>query len=286
MSGRIIPLLLFALAATAAAQTMRLEVIPLNSRSAEEVATVIRPLLAPGGTVTGMNDQLIVKTTPANLEEIRQVLQSIDKPSRRLMISVRQGISGAGGTRDRYLSGSAGAGDVRASARTRGQGEGVTITGRDENGNTIRYGMNDSDSSRESDNTYQVQTLEGEPALIQSGISVPVPRRETYVTPGGVIVQDTTEYYDATSGFYVLPRVSGETVTVMVAPRTVSAGRGRIPAFDIQNVQTTVSGRLGEWLDIGGLDSAGRDTRRSTLSSRETRREEQRSILIKVDEIR
>lgn len=286
MSGRIFTLLLLGLAAAAAAQTMRLEVIPLHSRSAEEVAGVIRPLLAPGGTVTGMNDQLIVKTTPANLEEIRQVLQSIDKPPRRLMISVRQGISETSETRDRSLSGSAGAGDVRVGGRSRGQGEGVTIAGRDADGNAIRYGMNDSDTDRASGNTYQVQTLEGEPALIQSGISVPVPRRETYVTPGGVVVQESTGYYDASSGFYVLPRVSGDTVTVMVAPRTVSAGRGRIPAFDIQNVQTTVSGRLGEWLDIGGLDSAGRDARRSTLSSRETRREEQRSILIKVDEIR
>ncbi len=56
---------------------MQLEVIPLQKRMVDEVIQIIRPLVAPGGTVTGMNNQLIIKTTPSNLAEIKQVLRKL-----------------------------------------------------------------------------------------------------------------------------------------------------------------------------------------------------------------
>ncbi|MGP1676919.1 MAG: secretin N-terminal domain-containing protein, partial [Burkholderiales bacterium] len=67
-----------------------LEVITLKYRSAEQVIPVIRPLLAPGGSVSGMQNQLILRTTSANLKDLKKVLASLDTLPRRLMISVRQ----------------------------------------------------------------------------------------------------------------------------------------------------------------------------------------------------
>src|SRR5690606_36428064 len=116
----------------------------------------------------------------------------------------------------------------------------------------IRYQANDSISSTDNSHTYTVQTLEGEPAFIRAGQSVPVPSRNTVITRNGVIVQNSTQYQDAGSGFYVVPRLSGDRVSLMVAPRLSEVGPGRVPTIDVQDVQTTVSGRLGEWLDIGG----------------------------------
>ncbi len=56
---------------SAQSQQMQLEIIPLNHRTVDEVISVIRPLLPPGGSINGMNYQLIVKTTPSNLSEIK-----------------------------------------------------------------------------------------------------------------------------------------------------------------------------------------------------------------------
>ena len=53
---------------------MTLEIIPLQYRTADEIIPIIRPLVHQGGTVTGMNNQLIVKTTASNLIEIKQIL--------------------------------------------------------------------------------------------------------------------------------------------------------------------------------------------------------------------
>ena len=81
-------LLLLILAFSAYAQ-QSLEVIPLRHRTADQVLDTLRPLIEPGGTMTGQGNQLIVRASPGNLAEIRRALDAIDRPQRRLQISVR-----------------------------------------------------------------------------------------------------------------------------------------------------------------------------------------------------
>ena len=66
-----------------------LEVISLRYRTADQVLETLRPLIEPGGTLTGQGNQLIVRVSPANLAEIRRALDAIDRPQRRLQVSVR-----------------------------------------------------------------------------------------------------------------------------------------------------------------------------------------------------
>src|SRR3990170_8156272 len=66
-----------------------LEVIDLRHVTAEQVLPALRPLLEPGGVLTGQRNQLIVRTSPRNLEELRRALAALDAPARRLVISVR-----------------------------------------------------------------------------------------------------------------------------------------------------------------------------------------------------
>src|SRR5258706_15326332 len=72
------------------AQATVLEVIALRYRTAEQVIPVLKPLLDRSGTLSGMQNQLIVRTTPANLAELKQVLATLDAQPRQLMITVRQ----------------------------------------------------------------------------------------------------------------------------------------------------------------------------------------------------
>ena len=76
------------------AAAMKLEMIQLNYRTAEELIPILQPLVSGGGSLTGVSDQLIVKTTPDNLAEIKHILAGIDKAARRLMITVKQDIQG------------------------------------------------------------------------------------------------------------------------------------------------------------------------------------------------
>jgi hypothetical protein len=57
------------------------------------VLPALRPLLEPGGVLTGQRNQLIVRTSPANLAELRRALQALDqsnhRPVRSLLRSFR-----------------------------------------------------------------------------------------------------------------------------------------------------------------------------------------------------
>ena len=66
-----------------------LEIIPLKHSTVEQVLPALRPLVEPGGTLAGQQGQLFLRTSPANVAEIRRALDVIDRPLRRLQISVR-----------------------------------------------------------------------------------------------------------------------------------------------------------------------------------------------------
>ena len=66
-----------------------LEIIALRYRTADQVLPSLRPLLDPGATLSGQGTQLIVRTSPQNLADLRRALEVIDRPARRLQISVR-----------------------------------------------------------------------------------------------------------------------------------------------------------------------------------------------------
>jgi hypothetical protein len=268
--------------------SMMLEVIELKHRMTDDVIEILRPMVVPGGTVTGMNNQLIVKTTPANLAEIKTILDSLDRSPRRLMISVKQDVGGQIQSREQSVSGRYSTGDVTVGAGdTRRSRDGLIISGRDEDGNEIRYRAQDSTSYTDDRGTYTVQATEGYPAYINVGQSVPVQSRTGVITPGGgIVISEGTEYVDAGSGFYVMPRLSGNQVTLLIAPKLTRVSPGKAPVFDVQNVETTASGQLGEWIELGGLNQQFSDSNRRILSSSSARGSEVRSIYVKVVEIK
>jgi len=276
---------LFGVTLPARAQEMKLEIITMQHRNTDDVVEILRPLVAPGGTVTGMNDQLIIKTTPENLAELKRVLESIDRQPRRLLISVRQDSTGVIHQDEQALSGKYSSGDATAEIKDHHPPEGLVVAVRDEKGNVVRYRRLDSHFDSDDRNSFRVQATEGYPAFINIGQSIPVPNRTTYVTPDGVVVNDATEYVDATSGFYVLPRLNGDQVTLLVAPHLSKVSPGAAPVFDVQNVETTATGRLGEWIAIGGIDQVSSDNSRRILSSRDRESQLNNTILIKVDEL-
>ena len=279
-------LFLFIFPTLSFAGEMILEVIPLKHRLTDDVVPILKPLITPGGTITGMNNQLIVKTTAENMAEIKNVLENLDRSPRRLMISVKQDVAGQAHISEQSVSGRYSSGDtsvvIRDPNRSR---EGVVISGRDDEGNVIRYRLQDSTSNTDDRNTFTVQATEGYPAYISTGQSVPVTGRSAYVTPRGTVINDSTEYVDASSGFYVLPRLSGDLVTLLIAPHLTRVAPGKAPVFDFQNVDTTATGRLGEWIELGGVDQQFSNDNRRIISSSSTQGGEQRSIYVKVIEI-
>ena len=269
------------------AEGMTLEVIPMQHRNTDDVVQILQPLVASGGTVTGIHNQRTIKTTPENMAELKRVLESLDRSPRRLLISVRQDNAGITQGHEQALSGKYSSGDVTTEIKDPSHTqEGLVISAQDEKGNVGRYRRQDSVAASSDQNSFRVQATEGYPAFINIGQSIPVQNRTTYVTPNGVVVSDATEYVDATSGFYALPRLYGDQVTVLIAPTLSKASTGGMPVFDVQNVETTATGRLGEWLEIGGINQGSSGNDRRLLSSSNRQGQLSNTIFIKVDELK
>jgi hypothetical protein len=265
-----------------AARAQQLEVITLKYRNAEQVIPILQPLVAPGGTISGMNNRLFLRTTPGNLAELKRVLDVVDARPRQLAISVRQDADLERGGRGAQVSGSADLGDagqVTVPGRPRPRGATATSGG-------VEARVYSSESQRLDRTSQSVRVLEGNTAFIRIGQSVPVQSQPVIVGPGGAVGQQWTQYRDVDSGFYVTPRVHGDSVTLEISAandRVVDPATG---ASSIQRVQTVVSGRLGEWIELGATgEQRSRDESvilgRSSDASREYRR-----VLLKVEEVK
>jgi len=256
------------------AQMQTMEIFSLKYRTVEQMMALIRPLVPPPGTVTGIQNQLIVRSTPQNIAEVRAVLERVDTAPRRLLITVRQDAD-ATTERDRLsVSGTVPLGR-----------NGEIVVGAP-GGAGVEAQVLSSRRAESDRNTQQVQALEGQPAFIQIGQSVPVPSRQVVRGAFGTQVIDTVEYRDIGTGFQVLPRVNGDRVFLDILPQRETPGNAGPGSVNTQRLSTTVSGRLGEWIDLGGATQVI-DERQSVLLGRTTRAGiDQRRVLVRVEELR
>ena len=104
MRMTVLSLLLALLAGVAHAQ-QQLEIINLKSRTADQVLPQLRPFVEPGGTLSGMNNQIFLRASDANRRQIKELLAAIDRPPRRLLISVRQDADSTSSARGGEVSG-------------------------------------------------------------------------------------------------------------------------------------------------------------------------------------
>lgn len=254
------------------AQVTAVEVITLKYRTAEQVIPLLRPLLDKDGSMTGMQNQLIVRTSAGNLNDLKKILASIDAMPRRLLITVRQDAS-----LDRERS------ETRVSGRI--------ATGGD---SAVRARIDNTRSLNDDRNMQSIQVLEGNSAFINFGQSVPVPQRQVTrtVVNGQVVerVSSAVEYRDVQTGFHVLPRVNGDRVILEISPQrdTFSPPEQNLPqgSVNTQRAATTVAGRLGEWIDLGGIAQGGVNQQTVILGSSRETASDNRRILVRVEEIR
>ncbi|MBI5438983.1 MAG: hypothetical protein HY936_08595 [Nitrosomonadales bacterium] len=264
-----------------------LEIIALKHRSAEEVLPVIRPLLGKEDVASGMNYQLILRTSPHNIEQIKRLLESIDVAPRSLKITVMQNVDSETVARLTEVSGNVGLNrEARVTVPGSGNNSGLNVEagqGRDR----LKAHVVSTRSLEDDRKTQQLQVLEGNRALVRSGQSVAVPQRQVIQNQWGTRVIDSTQYQEVGSGFYVLPRVNGNRVTLEISAQNDSLAPGSgDPTIRVQQTSSAVSGRLGEWLEIGGLGQQ-KNNDDATISTRSaSRMREQRSVLIKVEEIK
>jgi len=245
------------LATAAAAQPLIIHT--LQHRPAEEVLPLLQPHIEPGGVVNGQGEKLFLRVSENNRQQLLSLLAEVDRPPRRLLISVRQ----EGGSEREALA---------AGGEMAFTGAGASLH---------LHGDRRSRDERQTV-SQQLQTVEGGRAWIRIGTSLPLPFRQTWMTPRGTEVQQGIAWRDVGSGFAVQPRLQGERVMLEITPMLESAGSiaGRI---DSRHLSTTVSGRLGEWLPLGGSHREQQGDARQIVSGASLRQREEHRVWLKVE---
>jgi hypothetical protein len=245
-----------------------LTIIDLRHRSADEVIPTLRPMIGSDVALSGIDYKLLVRGSAMEVAKIRELLAVLDRAPRQLLISVRY----SGGRQDR-------ANDLGVDATADPRGARITARG------------NSSIATASDASVSTVRVLEGNAAHIATGQSVPIVTA-AFVPPvnaRGSGIGIATEYRDVASGFDVTPRVNGDRVVLEISAQRQRLTDTNSGAADVQRVTTTVGGRLGDWLDLGGVVSSI-DDQRSTVGiagggQRIATRSDRHAIAVKVEQV-
>jgi hypothetical protein len=247
-----------------------LKTISLRHRFAEELLPMVQPLVGPQGTASGMNNVLIIRTTPDRMAEIEQVVAELDVAHRNIRVEV---------SHESGLQSD----DRRISAGGRGRiGDAEIVIGepgRRRDGAEVEFNQGSRRIQR-SGNQY-LTVMDGGDAFIEVGQSVPYSQQWAVFTQRYARIRQAAVFRDITTGFAVSPRYIGDEVEVEITPRIARPGRGDV--VDFEALSTRVRVRPGEWFDLGGTMAGSDEVSRAILQSGSGATAETSSLMIRVD---
>jgi type II secretory pathway component GspD/PulD (secretin) len=251
-----------------------LQIIDLKNRPADEIIPVIRPMLKPNDAITGTGFQLFLRTDAKTLEEVTRLLQVMDKAPRNLVIKVRNN-----------LDANSKSTDINTSANYEVIDDVRVVVGDNphrENGAKVRINSNKNTTNRNTE--HMIRVIEGGKAFITAGEIRPYEHRTIIRHRNGVSVYDSVDYQDVTSGFYVTPRLTGNNnVSLQVQPHYRTVSNMRSGTIDVQEADTTLETKLGEWVQIGGIDTDENTKDSGILSTSSNSGSKQSTIYVKVE---
>jgi hypothetical protein len=269
-------LALVAIACVTRVQAETLEAIPLQYRLAEELLPILQPLLPPDAALTGAGDVLLVRADAATQQQVRDAVATLDRPPRQLLITVGQATTGTTTATSARGSATIGTGDVQVGVnRPPGPDAGARVTvqaGRDQ------VELRDISS---------VRALEGREVWIALTTSRPFTSTSTiHGGRHGVTQVHTVGRQDAQTGFLAIPHLRGDLVMLEISPSQQQLGTRGDAGIETRALTTTVSGRLGEWIELGGISTSGTDGTTGLITWGQRSELTQYSAWVKVEEVR
>lgn len=258
--------LLMMLAQSAYAQT-ELRIFTLQHHFAKDLYSVITPLVGQDGTVTGTNNQLIVRATPAQLAEIEAVIAAFDVPRVNRKITVASNRNQNTTYNNTELSGNVNIGNVTIGNRQREHGARIDVT-RQQN------------QSKQNSQQF-IQVVDGQRAFIQVGQLVPFTQDWLLMTKRYAQLTRTIDWVEVSTGFAVRPRTIGNQVEIEITPRIAMLNSQE--SIDFETLTTIVRVSLGEWVNIGQTMQQRDELSRKILGSQSGSFEDKSNLSIRVD---
>jgi hypothetical protein len=212
-----------------------MQIFDLKGATPQEMIPLIKPFVGPDGTVTGMHNKLIIRTSTDRMVQVRKILQEFDRAPRRLLIHVR---------------------DTAPSEAQRSRIDLSIDQPHLQIGETEKNRLRIKRYTTETQeaNLRTLQTIEGEPTLISSGVIRPEVTRNGYIIGPRGGYQTSVDYRAIDSGFYATVHVVQDRVRIEITTRKQAEISGS-PAVTTQTTGNVVSGQIGDWLPLATLHS-------------------------------
>jgi hypothetical protein len=197
------------------------ETLTLQHRLAEDVLPELIPLVEGHGAITGADHQIFVRASADRVGRVKERIVTLDVEARGLWISIRQVFD----RRRAQRPGALGAQLNPDLAELQGAAADGKFRGFEGEVETLR-------------------AHEGEEAFVAIRRDLPLARRVDRGTEAGIA--DEWLFESLGAGFYVVPHVATGEVRLEIVTR-----HGSDAAGTDRRLQTSVAGRLGEWVEIG-----------------------------------
>lgn len=265
-------LIFLVLSFTTLAET-EFKIIALQHRLASDLLPIIEPMVGEEGSVTGMNNQLILHASPERMREIEQTITQLDAPRINRKISIKTGDNILRKQERIEASGNVKVGKVTVSNDRRA----TPNSGRVE----VENSSNDN-----SQNTNQfISVLDGERAFIRVGKIVPFTEEWVTIARHYVQIERYTDWQEISTGFAVRPRAVGnpneKLVELEITPRIAKLNSQGF--IDFEELSTTMRVSLGSWVDISGTMQSNDEVSRKILGLQRTSTQQNSSLMVKVD---
>jgi len=246
-----------------------------TNQNAKHLIPTLEPLFGKQASFSAQGYRLIVKASPQTIREIKKLLKEIDVPLQNLVIS----FSNREQVNKKLKSTSAdGHLDISKnhsiSSRNPSSDGNIQYSYR-EDGSRVKIVSTNKRSQYSGNSNYQARTLEGNWVFINTGQQVPYQSYDYKFKDSNKesgYGRFTTEFVDVYSGFDAKAYLSGkERVVVHIKPHQKNLNRQHAKRIDVKSMQTTVSGRLGEWIAIGqALNSLGNNDKGISYRTRKS----------------
>ncbi|MDO9151514.1 MAG: nodulation protein NolW [Methylotenera sp.] len=267
----ILPLLIMLSISLLSDAVSEFKIFTLQHRFAEDILPTIQAIISSNGTTYAIQNQLIVRTDSQTMIEVEQTIATLDTARENLKIRVK---------RQGNMTESSNNTSVRGRTRI---GNATIVTGNDSRHSRDGVNINlENNQTRSLQSSEQfIQVLDGAPAYISVGESVPYTSEWILLTQRYAVTQTNTEFIEIGTGFTVRARSIGSRVELDITPTFSKLKQhGRL---EFEQLTSTVMVNRNEWVNIGGIMQENDDVSRTILSSKNGRTYENNQIFIRVE---
>ena len=236
---------------------------PLQHKTPHELSPTINELLQAGESVIAGPNELILRLEPRHVDDIKALIHRLDQPSHRLLIYV---------SHQRQLN--------QQSQGYGGQAQLQTGFHSDTSleGHITIFSTRDTENDQ---SKQSIHVLDGHTAYISTGVSQPNTSTEIIQHNAHAHISSNTYYKERSSGFYITPRLSKDSVILDISPWSEQTPSND-GSSNFNRASTVIRSRLNTWTELSNVNQWSAQGSNKILGQTNKTRKNSNSIWIKV----